>query len=283
MANTINQPDGSSVTPLNPVTTASTWTVVYEVDFTAEANSASLDSDDTISIAGKTWTAKNGADSAYCDDLKNVNGTGLQVQFGTGNTASRQSEIYATGPRTEILISSLVSGLSDKDTIAIQLQTASGSMSQDWQAYGMTISDNGVGTRNWICNRVLFYSGFTGSDGDVATDCETGIPTRYSLSRAGLAAEPAFHELVWYPSAAAFAIGADAVAPTQWQDPLTCSQTQIYGVMNAADIDPAATQGVAITPEFATLQLTAFYDDQGAPDPAWNATFTKLRVLQRKG
>jgi hypothetical protein len=241
-----------------------------------------LDSDDTIPIQGKTWTAKNGADSAYCDDLKIVNGTGLQVQFGTGNTASRQSEIYATCPRIEILISSLVSGLSNKDTIAIQLQTASGSLSQDWQAYGMTISDNGVGTRTWICNRVLFYSGFTGSDGDVATDCETGYPTRYSLSRAGLAAEPALHELVWYPSAAAFAIGADSVA--RWQDPLTCSQTQVYGIMNnASDIDPAATQAVAITKDNATLQLTAFYDDQGAPEPAWNATFTKLRVLRRKG
>ncbi len=282
MANSVSVPGGSSTVTV-PSGAISTWTVEYEVDFTAESTSASLDSDDTISIQGKTWTAKNGADSVYCDDLKIVNGTGLQVQFDTGNTDSRQTTTVHTCPRIEILISSLVSGLSNKDTIAVQLQTASGSLSQDYQAYGMTISDNGAGTRNWLCNRILFYSYFTGSDGDVATDCETGIPTRYSLSRAGLAAEPAFHELVWYPSAAAFAIGADAVAPTQWQDPLTSSQTQVYGVMNASDIDPAATQAVAITKDNATLQLTAFYDDQANPQPAWNATFTKLRVLRRKG
>ena len=99
MANTVNQPDGSSASPQNPPDALGQWTVVYEVDFAKEATSASLDSDDTVSIAGVTWTAKNGADSVYCDDLKIVNGTGLQVQFGTSNTLSRQTTTVHTCPR----------------------------------------------------------------------------------------------------------------------------------------------------------------------------------------
>jgi hypothetical protein len=255
------------------------WALEYEVDFSAEATSASLNSDDTISIQGKTWTAKNGADSVYCDDLKIINGTGLQVQFGTGNTGSQQSQNVHTCPRIEILISSLVSGLAYSDTIAIQLQTSSGGLSQDWQTYGITVSDNGAATTKWMCNRLLYYSGFTTYD--IGNDVELGDTSRYSLARPGVAAEPPFREIVWNVGGSAFALGADAASG--WRDPLTSSQMQIFGTINySAAIVPSATPALDITTGNATLQITATYDDQGAPEPAWNATFTKLRVLRRK-
>ena len=259
------------------------WEVVYSVDFTKEATSASLDSDDTISIAGVTWTAKNGADSVYCDDLKIVNGTGLQVQFGTSNTLSRQTTTVHTCPRIETLVSNLVSGLAYTDTIAIQIQTSSGGLSQDWQTYGITISDNGSSTTKWICNRLLYYStasgGFTSYN--IGNDVELGDASRFSFSRPGVAAEPPIRETGWYVGGSAFALGADASAG--WRDPLTSSQMQIFGTINySAAIVPSATPALDITTANATLQITATYDDQGGPEPAWNATFTGLRVLRRR-
>ena len=46
--------------------------------------------------------------------------------------------------------------------------------------------------------------------------------------------------------------------------------------------NPSATPNLDITTGNATVMLTALYDDQGAPQPAWNATFTRIRVLRRK-
>ena len=58
---------------------------------------------------------------------------------------------------------------------------------------------------------------------------------------------------------------------------------QVFGTINySAAIVPSATPALDITTANATLQLTATYDDQGGPEPAWNATFTNLRVLKRK-
>ena len=288
MANVINQPDGTSVSVNAPVSSASVWEVVYEVDFTAEDTSSSLDDDDTIEIGGVTWTAKNGKDSVYCSEFKIINGTGLQIQFGGGttDTISRETTTVHTNPRIETLISNIVSGLSYKDTIAIQLQTTPVSLSDDWQGYGVTITNNASSTTKWIANRILRdstgYSAFTGPY-DIGNDVELGDGSRWKLSRAGLQTDPAFKEVVWSPASAGFAMGADVTATAQWQEPLTCSQMQIYGTVNYDDeMDPAASPALNITAADATIQLNAWYNDQSNPrtGPAWNATFTKLRVLK---
>jgi hypothetical protein len=290
MANTVKQPDGSSATPKNPpapaAAAAELWEVLYDADLTDASNytnTGSLNTNDTTAISGVTWTAKNGANSVYCDDLKVVNGTGFQVQFGTGNTDSRQSTSTQTSPRIQTNISNFFPGsdpLSYKDTVAIQVLTSSASLSQDYQAYGLTISDGASSTTKWICNRVLYYTGFTGSY-NIGTDCEMGDAARYSLSRAGIQNEPGFHEMVWYAGSSGFAIGADASAAVK--DPLTSTQTQIFGLMDyGTSTNPSATPNLDITTSNATVMLTALYDDQANPQPAWNATFTRIRVLRRK-
>lgn len=275
-----------SITRLHPKATGgggeapALWITEYEADFTAEEDSASLNSGATISIQGKTWTARNGADSVYCDDLLIVNGTGLQVQFGTTNSNSRQGQDEHTCPRIEILVDDLMSDLVYTDTIAIQLQTSSGGLSQNWQTYGLTISDNGAATTKWIANRLMYYSGFTTYN--IGNDVLLGDTSRYSLARPGVDAEPLFRETVWYAGGSAFALGADAASG--WRDPLTCDQMQIFGTVDySTTMNPSATPDLDITIGNATLQLTAMYDDQVDPQPAWNATFTKLRVLRRKG
>ena len=289
MANTVKVPGSASTVSVPPAPAAAAaelWEVLYDVDLTDASNysnTGSLNTNDTTAISGVTWTAKNGANSVYCDDLKVVNGTGFQVQFGTSNTASEQSTSTQTSPRIQTNISNFFPGsdpLSYKDTVAIQVLTSSASLSQDWQAYGLTISDGASSTTKWICNRVLYYSSFTGSY-NIGTDCEMGDAARYSLSRAGIQNEPGFHEMVWYAGSAGFAIGADASAAVR--DPLTSTQTQIFGLMDyGTSTNPSATPNLDITTGNATVMLTALYNDQGAPQPAWNATFTRIRVLRRK-
>ncbi|MGB0768077.1 MAG: hypothetical protein ACPGYV_10240 [Phycisphaeraceae bacterium] len=265
---------------------AELWEVLYDVDLTDADNydfTGSLNTNESVEIDGVTWTAKNGADSVYCDDFIVVDGTGLQVQFGTSNNASQQSTSTQTSPRIQTNISNffpVANPLSYKDTVAIQVLTSSASLSQDWQAYGVTISDGAASTTKWICNRVLYYSDFTGTY-KVATDCEMGDAARYSLSRAGVQNEPGFHEIVWYAASSGFAIGADASAEVK--DPLTSTQTQIFGLMDyGTSTDPSATPNLDITTGNATVMLTALYNDQGGDKPAWNATFTRIRVLRRK-
>jgi len=289
MANSVKVPGSASTVSVPPAPAAAAaelWEVLYDVDLTDASNysnTGSLNTNDTTAISGVTWTAKNGANSVYCDDLKVVNGTGFQVQFGTGNSDSRQSTSTQTSPRLQTNISNFFPGsdpLSYKDTVAIQVLTSSASLSQDYQAYGLTISDGASSTTKWICNRVLYYNNFTGTY-KIGTDCEMGDAARYSLSRAGIQNEPGFHEMVWYAGSAGFAIGADASAAVR--DPLTSTQTQIFGLMDyGATTDPSATPNLDITTSNATVMLTALYDDQANPQPAWNATFTRIRVLRRK-
>ena len=295
MANTVKVPGSASTVSVPPAPAAATaelWEVLYDVDLTDASNysnTGSLNTNSTTAISGVTWTAKNGADSVYCNDLKVVDGTGFQVQFTTGNADSRQSTSTQTSPRIQTNISNFFPGsdpLSYKDTVAIQVLTSSGSMSQDFQAYGLTISDGASSTTKWICNRALYYTGFTGTY-NIGNDVEMGDTARFggtglnNPSRAGIQDEPGFHEIVWYAGSSGFALGADATA--QIQDPLTCSQMQIFGLMDyGATTDPSATPSLDITTSNATVMLTALYDDQANPQPAWNATFTRIRVLRRK-
>lgn len=256
------------------------WEVVYSVDLTKEASSASLDSDDTISIAGVTWTAKNGADSVYCDDLKIVNGTGLDFSFGAGNTDSDQHLTTNTCPRLEAAASDLVSGLSYGDTVAFQVLAESGGLNDDWQAYGLTLSTGGSTSDDWITNRTLYYTGYTGYD--VGNDVLKGDSGRY-LPAAGLSAEPGFRELVWYVGSSGIVAGAEE-DPTLLA-PLTCSQMEVYGVVaDAAAGAPGTSPALDLTTSNATLQLVSLYRDDvvGAGRASFSTTFTTLRVLRRR-
>jgi hypothetical protein len=275
-------PGGGSVRRGFPVRAAeaATWTIVYDVNLTEEATSSGLDTDDTISIAGVTWTVKNGKDSAYCDDFKMINGTGLQISFAIGDSDSDQYGTTDTCPRIETAVSNLVSGLAVDDTIAIQLLAESGGLNDNWQLYGMTISSGGASSNDWITNRTLYNTGYSGSN--VGNDVRKGDNGRY-LPSAGTAAEPGFRELVWYCGGSSFVAGADAAAALQ--DPLTCTQMEVFGlVSDGAAAAPAVTPTLDITIANATLQLVAMYNDEGGSTAshAYSARFTRLRVLRRE-
>ena len=273
-------PGGSSVTRNFPDPAESNWTVEYEVNFTAESTSATLDSDDTISIKGKTWTAKNGADSAYCDDLKIVNGTGLQISFAVGDSDSDQYGTANTCPRLEIALSSLVSGLAVDDTVAIQLLAESSGLNDNWQLYGMTVSSGGASSNDWITNRTLYNTGYSGTN--VGNDVRKGDNGRY-LPSAGTSGEPGFREIVWYCGGSSFALGADATGG--FKEPLGCAQMEVLGLVSeGAAAAPAVTPTLDITIANATLQLVAMYNDEGGSTAshAYSARFTRLRVLKRK-
>ena len=274
-------PGGSSVTRNFP-DAPSNWTVEYEVDFTAEANSATLNSGHTIAIAGETWTARNGPDDDYCDDLKIINGTGLQISIAVDDINSDQYGTANTCPRLEIALSSLVSGLAVDDTVAIQLLAESSGLNDDYQLYGMTVSSGGASSNDWITNRTLHYAGDGGYTGtNVGNDVRKGDNGRY-LPSAGTPGEPGFREIVWYCGGSSFALGADATGG--FKEPLSCSQMEVLGLVSeGAAAAPAVTPTLDITIANATLQLVAMYNDAtGSASHAYSARFTRLRVLKRK-
>ena len=256
------------------------WDVVHEVDFASEATVTWAANAATNTVAGKTWTARNitGVGTTYCSRMQLVNGVGFQIEFNGVLNDSELAPSVNTAPRIEIPVSSLVAGLAVDDTIAFQIIANSTTLDDDWQYYGLMLSDAATGT-HWIENSTVFWSGGGGVPTTLGNDVQMGNTGRYLTA---IGAEPPFREIVWYAGVCGFVAGADTSSSPI--DPLSCTAMEASGPLTSAvPVHPAPAPSLDITVANAKLSLHAYYNDASGAvtDHNFTATWTKLRVLKR--
>lgn len=254
--------------------TGPTWSVAYEVDFTALSSAGFGGNGTPASIGGKTWTvqhATDGGGASFCTSLGLVSGTGLQIEFSSpGLTDSYQDPGLNYAPRVEIPVSDLVPGVVDGDVLAFQVLIGSSGLNDDWQFYGLMLGTGPTGN-DWIENSTVHW---TGGGASLGSDVHMGVGGR-ALVR--IASEIGQRELVWYASsvsgASGFIAGGDSSGA--FVDPLT-------GGHLGVDLRGESAPAIAVTTANAMLSLHAYYNDaaSGTPSHSFTATWKKLRVLK---
>jgi hypothetical protein len=264
---------------------SSSWSVIYEVDFTGE-DYTFTGNDDTEEIAGKTWTAKSmtgGGGETYVEDLKLVSGSGLQFTFVVGNDESYfTGGGYHTCPRIEILVSDLVSGLDNSDTIAFQILASSDGLDDNWQFYGLHMSDGTTGN-GWIENVTVFNDRIDESwpSPYIGSDIQIGTGGRYFESLGSGVGEPGFRELIWHVGTCGFISGVNQSSALI--DPFAGSLNVYAVVSTATSTNPEEGPALDITKASGTIGLHAYYNSEfgSTVTSAFVATISKLRVLRR--
>ena len=115
MANTVNQPDGtssSSKNPPSPVVDTSAWEVVQTFDWTGQ--SAHTFADNTSQTFDSiSWTPRN---VSYSSSFQ-VKASGLEIASGASQTSNRWFSTVQNGPALFASLSDIVSGYDLNDTI----------------------------------------------------------------------------------------------------------------------------------------------------------------------
>ena len=299
MANTVNQPDGTSASPKNPPAPAvdtSAWEVVQTFDWTAQ--SAHTFSDNTAQgFDGVNWTPRNVANSSSFQ----VKASGLEIESGASETSNRWFSTVQNGPALVADISDIVSGFDLNDTIVLQaLLTpeattiqSDGNEGSQYLYAGLLATDGGYGNSgggNWItsawyrrlsASTNYYFSRYGGG-------ASAGHGNNYAQADTGGGA-PAFMELVIYPGTGFSTAGS---LDTDFQDPLTVTTGRFYGNMQTTlpkDIGTGSTTSPGATPDFtlrpANLHVGLYFTyltTGGSRSSEGKVTFTKFRVLKRK-
>jgi hypothetical protein len=282
MANSVKVPGSSNTVSIPPepaAADASTWTVVYEADFTtAFDGTENLSDTNTRTISGKTWTAKIPSGKVDSNQIQLINGTGLRFTFGGSNANSNLGPSDYTCPRLTASVPALVSGLAVDDTIAFQVLLTSGGLSDNWQVYGLHISDGTTGN-NWIENSTAYETGTNTSSPHLITEIQVGTGGQALTSLGSGVSDPGMRELVWYAGSAGF-VSSHKLA-TGFTDPLTSTGIMSGVLSSATNTVPAAAPSLNITIANATICLHAFYNNQTGGRSSWNCTISKFRALKR--
>ena len=246
-------PDGDGVTrsfpaSLGPTAATPLWTVEYECDF-GTATPATLANGVSYPVGGKSWTAQ--IPSGKVDNVALIDGVGLKFSFDGTDANSNLAPSDYTAPRMQISVPTLVSGLAIDDTLAFQVLLNSGGLNDNWQVYGMHLSDGTTGD-NWFENSTAYES----SNSD-----------------------PRMRELVWYAGSCGF-VSSHNQTPA-FAEPLNSTGTMSGVLSSATNTVPAAAPSLNITIANATICLHAFYNNSGGGRTAYNCTFSRFRVLKR--
>tara|TARA_R110002110_G_scaffold222770_1_gene436648 strand:- start:483 stop:1190 length:708 start_codon:yes stop_codon:yes gene_type:complete len=233
-------------------------------------------------VGGKSWTAQ--IPSGKVDNVALIDGVGLKFSFdGTDANSNLAPDAY-TAPRLQIPVygaDGLVPGLAVDDTIAFQVLLSSGGLSDNWQVYGLHLSDGTTGN-NWFENSTAYESSTNTSSPHLITEIQVGTGGQALTSLGSGVSDPGMRELVWYAGSAGF-VSSHKLA-TGFADPLTSTGAMSGVLSSATNTVPAAAPSLNITIANATICLHAFYNDEsGTPPPrnAWNCTISKFRVLKR--
>jgi len=279
-------PGGSSVTrkfpaSLGPTAATPLWTVAYEGDFSALPTGSALNTDAPVSVGGKSWAVKNGSNSAYVTEVKVYNGVGLKFTFDGSNSDSKLGPGEYTTPRIQVPVygaGGLVPSLAIDDTLAFQVLLSSGGLDDDWQIYGMHLSDGGTGGVNWFENSTAYAAAVNGVSPYLVTEVQVGTGGQ-ALTSLGSNSDPGMRELVWYAGSCGFVSSHNQTSA--WADPLNSTGTMSGVLSSATNTEPAAAPTLNITIANATLCLHAFYANAAGGRTSYNCTFSKFRVLKR--
>jgi len=279
VANTVNQPDGSSVTVSQPpgaaaAAAASVWAVEYEVDFTAHGTH-DFTSTATKSIESVTWTAVNRTSSDA--DVFDLHATGLRINAkGTPNNnghwyGSNQSQPYLWALLDDMVTSS---ALAEDDTLCLQLEmaTTADTLSQ-WQRYGLGYWDS---TSAGGADSFVAVSRFW--NGSAATNASIRNQTQDNLS---VATRPDFFEIVAYPGGSQVVSCGNLVGGS-FPDPLVTTTYKAYNSMNKeGPADSGGSEGAGTwNIPFDKAAFVVTCQVQGS-STALNSTCAKMRLLRR--
>lgn len=194
MANTVHQPDGSSVTVNQPPTAAaadtSLWTEEYTADFT-DSGVHDFTGDSTKTLNSVTWTAVNADDSSKFELTVS---TGLELDpTGSDGVASWWGSTQSL-PYLWASIDDMCGGdySPDLDTVALQLHMESEVDSgTSYNAYGLGVQEGATahGANKYISLRRV------GVGGDKKHDCNRNSVSDNEV----IATQPTFFEIVFFP------------------------------------------------------------------------------------
>jgi len=296
MANTVNQPDGSSASTANPPDVDPRWEVVGDWNWGSE--SAHTFSDGVAqSFQGIGWTSRN---TAFAATLA-VGASGLEIEMTDSQSSNRYYSVTQTGPVVFAALSDIVSGYSLADTVVIQcvmtpvvdtVQSDGNSAAQHVYG-GLLVFDGGYGASgggnwyqaNWyrqLSAATNYYharygGGTLSGGGDNVVLTDTG------------GAAPSFIELVIYPGTGwSSAMSLD----TSLQAPFSVSTGVYYGNMETSlpvNIGSGGTISPGTTPDFTlrpnNIQVGmwgSYLTTSGARGSAVTVTFERFRVLRRR-
>ena len=247
------------------------WTVEYEVDFTAHG-AHDFTADATEDINGVTWTAYN---SGAADKFE-TSDAGLEIDP-KGGDAAGNPHLWAgvqTLPYLAAPLTSMMAGLSEDDTIALQLYMDSSPVpSAAFDAYGLALW-NGVAPSNseYLCLRYYF-----GSDGNRRAE---GFLEQESYDSMIQATTQTFFEIVLFPGNGA--VASIGVFDTKFPDPLTTETFQAYSSLSPI-LGPGGGNDQAI-PSWKIPKATAnfmIHTQRNNSATTLLTTAYKLRVLRR--
>ena len=281
MANTVNQPDGSSVTNTQPpgaaaAAAASVWTVEYEVDFTDQGVYDFRTTGTTRTIGGATWTAVNRtATDADVFDFDGSTGLRINAKAGPTNNAGEWFNATQTQPYFWATLDDMVtsSALAEDDTLCLQLEmTTTADVSSNYHRYGLGLWKNDApgGADNFIC--VSRFHNNAAYSASIAKTTEDNV---------GSLAQPDFFEIVSYPNGSQV-VSCGVIGGGNFPDPLATTTYKAYNALN--DLGPGDSGGSAGSPSWkipfakAAFVITC---QVKSSTTALNSTSAKMRLLRR--
>ena len=293
MGNTVTVPGANStvsVPPAGSPAASSSWSVEYNLDFTAQSAHTFVDGA-AHSMGGVNWESQN---AAYADSgYPAVGGSGLVVPLSSAAATNRWFSYIQTGPALVALLSDVVPGYGPSDTVVIQCLlnfnlTTAGTGSTVLLG-GLLCSDGNFGSSGggiWnyggtYSNTATSYdiSRFGGGPG-------SGMGNPYFSASAGSGtSRSVFCEIVLFPGSG---WTATTVNGSAFQDPLTVGGSVSHGNMQVTETGLIANNPSIAGPDFnltpanRRVGLMAYYQTiSGARDAAATFTITKFRALKR--
>jgi hypothetical protein len=270
----INGVEMADIKTVSEIEVPQKWTVEYECDF-GTATPATVTNGSTHAVGGKTWTAQIPAGKV--DNVALIDGVGLKFSFDGTDANSNLAPSDYTAPRMQISVPTLVSGLAIDDTLAFQVLLNSGGLDDNWQVYGMHLSDGTTGD-NWFENSTAYESSTNTGSPYLITEIQVGTAGQ-ALTSLGSNSDPRMRELVWYAGSCGF-VSSHNQTPA-FAEPLNSTGPMSGVLSSATNTVPAAAPSLNITIANATICLHAFYNNSGGGRTAYNCTFSKFRVLRR--
>ncbi len=263
-----------------------TWEVVQEWDWTTEPTHDFVDGV-SEAFGGIDWKSNN---TSYADtDYPAVSASGLEIRLSSSGADNRWFSYVQTGPVVSALLSDIVSGYSDSDTISVQCLidfsvTTAGTNSGYFNGGLFTFDGNVGASAGGIWNYAGNFSN-SGSD-SYATRYGggPGVGDGNPVYIVGTGNGPAsFIDLVLFPGTS---WTASMSADTEFQDPLTVTASVSHGNMEPSESsaitgNPGTSPSFALRPSNRRIGFFTYYQTNGARDSAATFAITRLRVLRR--
>lgn len=263
-----------------------TWEVIQEWDWATEPTHDFVDGV-SEAFGGIDWKSNNtgSADVGF----PAVSASGLEIQLSSSSLDNRWFSYVQTGPIVSALLSDIVSGYSESDTISVQCLldfsvTTAGTNSGYFNGGLFTFNGN-VGTS---AGGIWNYAGSFSNGGSES------YASRYGGGPVGGAGNPVylvstgagpatFIDLVLFPGTS---WTASMSFDTEFQDPLTVTDSVSHGTMeprgsSSVNGNPGVSPGFALNPSNRRIGMFAYYQTNSVRDSAATFSITKLRVLKR--